>query len=222
MKNNYVLIIISIILGLLIGFLFKGYSEVESTYINKDKLTKKEIRQTKKDIKKLYKEKDILELEMDNLKLKYEDNRYIKEIDKIKRSLSFTNTYGDGIIIKIDSSNDEVGNIASIIDYNKTLINIINDLKENGAEFISINNQRINQYSDIVLAGSHINVNSVPIAQPYEIKAIGNINKLSKYEPTESEYIEDNQIVKIEKKIQYNMNMEKINVSNKLKYIGGE
>lgn len=222
MKNNYVLIIISIILGLLIGFLFKGYSEVESTYINKDKLTKKEIRQTKKDIKKLYKEKDILELEMDNLKLKYEDNIYIKEIDKIKRSLSFTNTYGDGIIIKIDSSNDEVGNIASIIDYNKTLINIINDLKEYGAEFISINNQRINQYSDIVLAGSHINVNSVPIAQPYEIKAIGNINKLSKYEPTESEYIEDNQIVKIEKKIQYNMNMEKINVSNKLKYIGGE
>ena len=222
MKNNYVLIIISIILGLLIGFLFKGYSEVESTYINKDKLTKKEIRQTKKDIKKLYKEKDILELEMDNLKLKYEDNIYIKEIDKIKRSLSFTNTYGDGIIIKIDSSNDEVGNIASIIDYNKTLINIINDLKEYGAEFISINNQRINQYSDIVLAGSHINVNSVPIAQPYEIKAIGNINKLSKYEPIESEYIEDNQIVKIEKKIQYNMNMEKINVSNKLKYIGGE
>lgn len=223
MKNNYMLIILtSILLGLLIGISAKEYSVTESTYISKDKVTKKEIKQTNKNIKKLYNEKSILEVEMNKLKLKYEDNNYIKDIDEIKRNLSYANIEGDGIVIKIDALNDEVGNIASLIDYNKILINIINDLKQYGAKFISINNQRINQYSDIVLAGSHININSVPVAQPYEIKAIGNLNELSKYEVIEGKYIEDNKLIKFEKKIQNNIYMDKINISNKLKYIGGE
>ena len=223
MKNNYMLIILtSILLGLLIGMSSKEYSGTESTYIIKDKATKKEIKQTNKNIKKLYSEKDKLEVEMNKLKLKYEDNSYIKDIDKIKKDLSYTDIEGDGIIIKIDALNDEVGNIASFIDYNKVLINIINDLKKYGSEFISINNQRINQYSEIVLAGSHININSVPVVQPYEIKAIGNINVLSKYDIVESKYIEDNQFIKFEKNIQNNIYMNKINIPNKLKYIGGE
>lgn len=223
MKNNYMLIILtSILLGLLIGMSSKEYSETESTYRSKDKLTKKAIKQINKNIKKLYNEKDILEVEMNKLKLKYEDNSYIKYIDKIKKDLSYTDIEGGGIIIKIDALNDEVENIARFIDYNKVLINIINDLKQYGAEFISINNQRINQYSEIALAGSHININSIPIVQPYEIKAIGNINELSKYEVTESKYIGHNQLIKFEKKIQNNIYMEKINISNKLKYIEGE
>ncbi len=223
MKNNYMLIILtSILLGLLIGISAKEYSDTESTYISKDKLTKKEIKETNKNIKKLYSEKDKLEVEMNQLKLKYENNNDIKNIEKIKKDLSYTNIKGDGIIIKIDALNDEIGNIASLIDYNKVLINIVNDLKKYGAEFISINNQRINQYSEIVLAGSHININSVPIAQPYEIKAIGNIDELSEYEVKEIKYIENNQPIKFEQKIQSNMYMEKINISNKLKYIGGK
>ena len=63
-----------------------------------------------------------------------------------------------------------------MIDYNRILLNIVNDLKANGAKFISINNQRINKYSEIILAGNHININSTPIAQPYNIKVIGDIN----------------------------------------------
>lgn len=90
MKNNYMLIILtSILLGLLIGMSSKEYSGTESTYIIKDKATKKEIKQTNKNIKKLYNEKDILEVEMNKLKLKYEDNSYIKDIDKLKRFILY-------------------------------------------------------------------------------------------------------------------------------------
>ena len=35
--------------------------------------------------------------------------------------------------------------------------------------------------TEIILAGNHININGVPISQPYEIKAIGNEKTLYRY-----------------------------------------
>ena len=52
MKKNYVsIILIVFILGLTIGILAKDYNNQESTYINKDKIIKKEIKSLKKTIK---------------------------------------------------------------------------------------------------------------------------------------------------------------------------
>ncbi len=224
MKINYMLIIISILLGILVGITVKEYSKTESTYIDKDKLTKKEIKQTNKEIKSLYKEVDNLQKDMIEVKSKYENKPINKSIDELKKELSYTDIKGSGIIVEIDAANEEIGNIANLIDYNKILINIVNELKINGAKFISINGQRINQYSEIVLAGNHININSMPIAPPYEFKVIGDKEKLSRYVIKDSEYIESikkNYPIKIYMKTEDNININKINIPNKLKYIGG-
>lgn len=228
MKRNYVSIIFTVfIAGVLIGILAKDYNNQDTTYINKDKIIKKEIKASTKEVKRMNKEKEQLEKEIEKLKLslKTQNPDINKELNILKEKLGYTEVKGDGLKITIDSINDEVGNIANMVDYNKILIKLINELKVNGAEFISINNQRINQYSEISLAGSHININSTPIAQPYNISVIGNLNKLNNYIIKKSTYlssIDKNYDLKVNCKIEKNLSIEKMSIINKLYYIEGE
>lgn len=226
MKNRYMLIILtSTILGIFVGMMMREYERKNDMYISKDKSTRKEIYITNKEIKKLNKEKEKIEEELDDLKIKYEDAENINKVEDLKSILSYTDISGIGIVIKIDALNEGIGNIANIIDYNKVLVNLIDEIKINGGRFISINGERINQYSEVVLAGNHININSVPIAQPYEIKIIGDTDKLYEYVDKENNYlksIESNYPVKLEIDTDKNITMNKMNVPNKLEYIKGE
>ena len=223
MKKKYMLIILaSTVLGILIGSIIKDFQSKKELYISKDDIVKKEIKVAKKSIKNLKKEKIDLDEELDTLKEKYIEESDINQIEELKDILSYTDVQGDGITIKIDSLNEDVGNIANSVDYNKILINLVNNLKVNGGKYISINGQRLNQYSEIILAGSHININSVPIAQPYEVKVIGDLEKLSSYINENNNYIEniaENYPMKVEYKIEKNISLPKIEVPNKLKYI---
>lgn len=226
MKKNYVsIILIVFILGLTIGMLAKDYNNQESTYVNKDKIIKKEIKNLKKDIKIKNKEKDKLEKEVKNITLSNKDLKLNQKLDSLKEELGYVDINGEGFEINIDSDNTDIGNISNIIDYNKILLNIVNDLKVNGARFISINNQRINQYSEIILAGNHININSTPIAQPYNIKVIGDTNNLKRYINRDYTYIDNiskNYPLKVDVKLKNNILIEKMSIVNKLNYIKGE
>lgn len=223
MKKKYVLIILaSIVLGVLIGSMIKDLESMEGLYTSKDDIAKKEIKMVNKSIKKLQNEKKDLDKEINILREKYTDIDEIKKMENMKEILSYNDIKGKGIIITIDALNEDVGNIANTVDYNKILINLVNELKINGGEFISINGQRINQYSAIILAGSHINVNSIPIAQPYEVKVIGDIDKLSSYVNEGNNYIDNiilNYPMKVEYKVEDSINMPKIEIPNKLRYI---
>lgn len=225
MKRNYMLIIlVSVILGIFLGSVLRDYNRQKDNYESKDSITKKEIRSSYQNIKSLRKEKENLEKEYEKLKKQNEKDEDIEAINTIKEKLSYTDKKGNGVVIKIDALNEEIGNIANFVDYNKILIKIINNLKLYGGEYISINEQRINQYSEITLAGSHINVNSTPIAPPYEIKCIGEkfsnnyINDLNKY----VEGIQNNYPLKLEIKLENSIELKKINIPNKLKHIKGE
>lgn len=228
MKRNYVSIIFTVfIVGVLIGILVKDYNNQDTTYMNKDKIIKKEIKTSRKEVRRMNKEKEELEKEKEKLKLslKTQNPDINKELNILKEKLGYTEVKGDGLKITIDSINDEVGNIANMVDYNKILVKLINELKVNGAEFISINNQRINQYSEISLAGSHININSTPIAQPYNISVIGDLNKLNNYIIKKSTYLssmDKNYDLKVNCKIEKNLSIEKMSIINKLYYIEGE
>ena len=226
MKKNYVsIILIVFILGLTIGILAKDYNNQESTYINKDKIIKKEIKSLKKTIKIQTKQKQKLEKEVENITLSNKDSKLNQKLDSLKEELGYADINGEGFEINKDAADSEIGNIANMIDYNRILLNIVNDLKANGAKFISINNQRINQYSEIILAGNHININSTPIAQPYNIKVIGDINKLTSYIDRDYTYIDNivkNYPLKVDIKLKNNIVIEKMSIVNKLVYIKGE
>lgn len=226
MKRNYMSIIfIVFIIGLLIGILIKDYNKQVSLYVNKDKFIKNEIKSTQKSIKVMGKEKEKIEKEIEILKSKNQNSKVANQVNTLKEILGYIDVKGSGLLINIDAINDEMGNIANSIDYNKILLNIVNEIKVNGGEYVSINNQRLNQYSEISLAGNHININSTPIAQPYNINVIGDVDKLTDYINKKNTYLEsigNNYQLKVETKIEKNITIEKLNIINKLENIEGE
>lgn len=90
--------------------------------------------------------------------------------------LGNTEVVGKGIIITVtdgDGSNLN-GNFASdYIVHDGDLYEIVNSLKNAGAEAISINDQRIVSKSSITCAGNVVLINGEKVGVPYEIKAIG-------------------------------------------------
>ena len=90
--------------------------------------------------------------------------------------LGNTEVIGKGIVITVtdgDGSNLN-GNFASdYIVHDGDLYEIVNSLKNAGAEAISINDQRIVSKSSITCAGNVVLINGEKVGVPYEIKAIG-------------------------------------------------
>ena len=103
--------------------------------------------------------------------------------DQIKFNNNFiglTNLKGKGIIITLaDNQNvtrDDLGIYGDIADYlvhYSDIINVVNELKNAGAEAISINGQRVVNTTAISCIGNVIKINDEKINSPFTIKAIG-------------------------------------------------
>ena len=99
----------------------------------------------------------------------------IKEGNKI---LGLSEVTGHGLVITVDdndkmSLNNWLFDPNWLIVHDTDLINIVNELKNAGAEAISINDQRIVTTTAIECDGNVIKINGEKIAAPFEIKAIG-------------------------------------------------
>lgn len=115
--------------------------------------------------------------EKENMGLKGEEKQ---QYENYRISLGLEKVSGEGIIIKLEPR-DANKNIAFDVESNRILLKLVNNIKKAGGEVIAVNNQVLTANSEITLAGNHININSVPISQPYEIKAIGNEKALYRY-----------------------------------------
>lgn len=105
----------------------------------------------------------------------------VEDTEKYKIIAGITDVQGPGILVTIRDPEitDEYQEDISVITYNyELLLSLVNKLKEAGAEAISINENRIVQTTEISLAGSHININGIATAPPYNIKALGNPDTL--------------------------------------------
>jgi len=127
-------------------------------------------------------------VELERVIDEYEQERIIEsiplsklrtEMQQYKFLAGHTAAAGPGMAITIEGVMEE--NIASIVEEKRYLVTLINELKIFGGEVLSINNIRLTGRSEITLAGSHINVNSIPVAPPYTIHAIGNTSSFKRY-----------------------------------------
>lgn len=73
--------------------------------------------------------------------------------------------------------------------HNTDVIQVINDLKNAGAEAISINGHRMVDTSEIYCSGPFLRVNGVKIASPFSIDAIGNKDVLYNYMISNENYL---------------------------------
>jgi uncharacterized protein YlxW (UPF0749 family) len=98
------------------------------------------------------------------------------ELDRTKLIAGFVSVKGPGIIVKMaDNMSEEAAGQELDLDiiHDADVLRIINDLKEAGAEAISINGQRVLSISEIKCGGPIIRINGKSVGTPIYIKAIG-------------------------------------------------
>lgn len=173
-----------VLLGILVGVQIRGPYQMSGygSLFNRELISK--INKERIEIHDLEKQHRKMNREIENIgKIASFNNegiaQYKTQIRKLEQVMGYSDVSGPGIWIRVDGYEDY--NIAYLAEEKNLLILLINELKGNSAEAISINGQRITPFSEIVLAGSHININFKAIVQPYEIKVIGDGKHLMEY-----------------------------------------
>ena len=104
-----------------------------------------------------------------------------KQLDKANVLLGYKEVSGQGLIITLKDANTStvIGNATDYIVHDGDLLEVVNALKNAGAEAISINGERIVNTTAITCAGNITKVNGEKVGSPFEIKAIGLTEKLN-------------------------------------------
>ena len=139
-----------------------------------------------------------------------------KELKEYNMLVGKTNVTGSGVVLTLKDNfltSYTAGNLAYIV----------NELKNAGAEAISINGQRIINMTDIVMIQTrYILINGQKVSAPYEVKAIGNKDKLNEALTFPNEGLIDyykNKDYTMEMSIQDNIHIPAYNQEINLKYI---
>ena len=131
--------------------------------------------------------------EYENLKEQYEESQEIveeyktssssndaliasmkSELDKANLLAGLSDVRGEGVVITLKDSTDTELSVEAGLVHDTDLTSIVTELKAAGAEAISINGHRVIATTAIRCVGPTIQVNSVKVASPFYIKAIGN------------------------------------------------
>ncbi|WP_123053536.1 DUF881 domain-containing protein [Clostridium sp. JN-1] len=135
---------------------------------------------------------------------------------------------GQGIMITLDDAS--TAGAANQFEYqlriihNTDIIQIINDLKNSGAEAISLNGQRIIDRSEVYCSGPFLRINGVKIAAPFEIYAIGNKDVMYNYMVSNENYLKTLIMRKIKVNVQQldNVKVPAYNGEEDIKFIKNE
>lgn len=149
---------------------------------------KEEVLRWKEEYERKYRalEEKEKELERTRQETTQENSRALElqdELDEANRLLGLTELTGTGIILTLkdnDAISTKEGNdMSKAIIHDEDLREMVNELKNSGAEAISINGQRIVSTTAITCSGAVITINDVKINSPFEIRAIGKISNLN-------------------------------------------
>ena len=105
-----------------------------------------------------------------------------QELKSMNSLLGLTDLTGEGIIITVaDNENASIKDedLSNELVHNTDIIELVNELKNTGAEAISINGQRVVSTTSINCVGAVITVNGEKVNSPFTILAIGNRERLN-------------------------------------------
>lgn len=122
-----------------------------------------------------------LEKERESASKKNDSSSELERNLKIANSIiGTTDVKGKGIIITVADNksvtSESIGILDSISNYlihDTDLLTLVNELKNAGAEAISINSERITNSTSITCDGNVILINGNKVSSPFEIKVIG-------------------------------------------------
>jgi uncharacterized protein YlxW (UPF0749 family) len=108
-----------------------------------------------------------------------------EQIKAGNKLLGYTEVTGPGVIVTLKDSTSTSSSILDtslLVVHDVDVLSVINELKNAGAEAISINEQRLISTSSIECDGNVIRINGQKVGAPFEIKAIGLPEQLSALE----------------------------------------
>ncbi|AKN33989.1 division initiation protein [Clostridium carboxidivorans P7] len=119
----------------------------------------------------------------------------IEELNENNIILGKVALEGQGIKISLNDAKDE--DIENSFEFEKKLrlvhdmdiMQVINDIKNSGAEAISINGQRVVDRTEIYCSGAFLRINGVKMMAPFTIYAIGNKEVMYNYMLSNENYL---------------------------------
>ena len=98
-----------------------------------------------------------------------------ENIKKGNKVIGLTEVTGSGVTITLNDSQNlnNILNISDALVHDVDVLAVINELKNAGAEAISINDQRLVPTTGITCGGNIIDINGEKVGAPFIIKAIG-------------------------------------------------
>ena len=182
-KAGLSIALVCLVLGMMLVAQFRTTQISGSAYTSHQRA--QEIAQ---ELKNITDERDMLKKEVLNLRLRideYENSAskisslteaMQKELEKTRMMAGLTAGEGPGVVITLDDSNvpkqpGEDPNLYLIHD--EDILRVINELFAAGAEAVSVNDLRIVATSEVRCVGPTIIVNSIRLAPPFTIKAVG-------------------------------------------------
>ena len=142
-----------------------------------------EVLKNKEKYDKEYEELEKAEAELEKVRQESttEDNELKEKEEQITKGnkiLGFSEVTGPGVTLtlsdsKMTTNSALVGDINDYLVHDMDVLSVINELKNAGAEAISINDQRIVPTTSIVCGGNIITINGERVGAPFIIKAIG-------------------------------------------------
>ena len=223
-EKNVLILTISIMALILVCVMFMQFKVVNETEIAQiESMREAELEEALSNWKEKYKEayNKLLDtnekiVEYDAKKQSNEETKKLvnKELAEAKTNFGLTAVEGEGLIITLTDTEE----LAYDAD---DLLELVNELRDAGAEAISINGQRIVNISDIVTIATRIRVNSKNISSPYEIKAIGDRTYLKSALTKKNGYydIKQKNEYKISIEEKANIEINKYSKNIELKYI---
>lgn len=189
-RNLWKFLLIFFIISISIGYMYANY--IENKKIEKYKNLEKEISLKKEDIKNENKKNQ--NIQNKNTKLETSIiNKKSKSLIEAEDLILYEKLNGNRDIkgpglqivlsdgeIDTSSSYQELERYLKLV-HNIDMLNLLNDLKLNGAESIEINGERVVETSEIYCSFAFISINDKKIPAPFRINVVGNIEKLKDY-----------------------------------------
>lgn len=123
-------------------------------------------------------------------------NDITKELEKNKALLGYSEVIGPGISFTItdgkDDVNEEFDDFKLRMDrtfHNTDMIRLLNELKNVGAEAISVNGQRVMTNTEIYCSWAFLKINGVNLPEPFYIDVIGDKENIKKYISSDDSYV---------------------------------
>ena len=127
--------------------------------------------------KELEKAEQTLEQERENSTQNDDNLKETEEsITEGNKMIGLTEVNGPGVTVTLTDSKKDISsslNPSDIVVHDLDVLSVINELKNAGAEAISINDQRLTPNSGIICGGNIIDINGEKVGAPFIIKAIG-------------------------------------------------